>query len=96
MPHAVYFDPFLLCPWDGCDFRIEMIDFRIEKRNDPVVYARIVGSWQLDESYGVMARCPGCSRFVWFGKKLKATAAEPLPAAAEVLPDDWHTIAFIA
>jgi hypothetical protein len=27
MPHVVYVEPFLVCPWAGCDFRIEMIDF---------------------------------------------------------------------
>lgn len=74
MPHVVYYAPFLLCPWPACGFRIEMIDFQLEKMATPDLYARVVAAWGRQPGYGVVGRCPGCGQYVWFGKR---TASKP-------------------
>ena len=96
MPHVVYVAPFLLCPWPGCGFRIEMIDFQLEKSGRPDLYARVVAAWGQQPGYGVVGRCPGCGQFVWVGKDSKQAVPDPPPPGMEVLPDDWGQTAFIA
>jgi hypothetical protein len=96
MPHVIYAVAFFGCPWPGCGCRIEMIDFRLGLPGDPALYNRAVTPWQLDPDDGLVARCPGCGQFVWFGKNRKQTISDPPPPGYDVLPDDWHTVAFIA
>jgi hypothetical protein len=95
MPHAVYYALFLFCPWPGCDFQIAMVDFNLEKSGIPDLYARVVLAWNSQPGYGVVARCPGCGQYVWFGKDSKQAVPDPPTADLEVLPDDWHQIASI-
>jgi len=95
MPHVSFVAAFLLCPWPGCGFKIGLIDFRLEDRQDPPYYKRILAAWYLQPEFGLVARCPGCRQYVWFGKDGKRTVSDPPSADLEVLPDDWHTIATI-
>lgn len=96
MPHALYHDPFLLCPWSGCNFRIEMVDFRVECMNRPDLYTRVQAGWYGPPGYAIHARCPGCGQYVAFSRMNKQAVPAPPPADSDVLPDDWHQIAFIA
>src|SRR5438105_88183 len=41
MPHIVYHDPYIVCPWPGCGYRIAGIDFQLEKLYDPARYAAV-------------------------------------------------------
>ncbi len=96
MPHAVYPMAFLVCPWPGCGYPLEIVDFQLERGADAALYARVVLAWNLQADYGVVGRCPGCNQFVWFGRDEKRAVGEPVPAGFEVLPDDWHRMAFMA
>lgn len=96
MPHVSYLDLFHLCPWPECGFQMVMIDFCLENGSNPALYQRAVSEWNLRPDYGLVARCPGCRQFVWFGKDAKRAVADPPTSDLEVLPDDWHLIAFIA
>lgn len=90
MPHAHYFAPFLLCPWMGCGFRIELVDFRVETLGNPALYRRVVAAWGWVAGYGLLARCPGCSQQVLFTPAGKQAAGESAGLVCDVLPDDWH------
>lgn len=90
MPHVAYPLAFVQCPWTGCGFRIAMVDFRLELGDDRALYTRVVLTWQAQPDYGIVARCPGCQKYVWFGKGSKRAISEPLPMGLDILPDDWH------
>jgi hypothetical protein len=96
MPHVVYFDPYHLCPWAGCGYRIEMIDFQLENRKNPALYAGVIAAWGRQPGYGLIGRCPGCGRYVLFSATGKQAVADPAALGLIVLPDDWHQNAFIA
>ena len=95
MPHIVYFAPYILCPWKECGFRIELLDFQLEKSSDPVLYARVMSAWGHDPDFGVIARCPGCHNYVMFGLANKRTIGDPSATTYPLLPDDWHNNALI-
>lgn len=94
MPHNEYRDPFLLCPW-GCDFRIALIDFRVEAMGDTELYRRVMASWGWVAEYGLVARCPGCGQQVFFTPASKSAVSDVFPGNADVLPNDWHVHAAI-
>jgi hypothetical protein len=94
MPHAVYVAPFLLCPWPGCGFRIEIIDFQLVNLGDPALYAQLLRGWW--QGGGLVGRCPGCQQYVLFDMNGKRSVADPAAAGLTVLPDDWHQTAYIA
>ena len=96
MPHVVYFDLLLLCPWPGCECRIEMIDFRLEATGDAAFYSRVMGDWGRRPGYGLIARCPGCQQYVLFGIDDKLAAHDPAATNLPLLPDDWYLNAYIA
>jgi hypothetical protein len=96
MPHVVYLAASLFCPWAGCGTRIELIDFQLEKMNDQTLYARVMAAWGTQSDFGVVARCPGCQRFVHFGVTEKKPVDDPSATGLPVLPDDWHQLAYIA
>jgi hypothetical protein len=95
MPHVVYLAASLLCPWPGCGYRIELIDFQLEKLNDASLYARVMTSWGVQADFGLVARCPGCQGFVLFGSTSKQRVDDPAATGLPVLPDDWHQTAYI-
>jgi hypothetical protein len=95
MPHVVYIAASILCPWPDCQFRIELVDFRLEKSGDPGLYAQVMTSWGQVDDFGLVARCPGCRRYVVFGLATKQTVADPLAKGLPILPDDWHLNAYI-
>jgi hypothetical protein len=93
MPHAVYRGDFILCPWPGCNLRMELIDFQLEL-GDPALYALVVGHWGIQTDYGLVGRCPGCDHFVRYGLVDKR-AVDPAATSLPILPDDWHQHAYI-
>ena len=96
MPHVVYLGTFIFCPWPGCGFQIELLDFCLEHAGDPTLYASIMSAWGQQPDFGLVARCPGCKQHVWFGLTEKRTVSDPSAAGLIFLPDDWHTRAYIA
>lgn len=93
MPHGIYQDPFIVCPWPGCGFRISAIDFQIEKHADPALYSRVLSAWW--QGPGVAGRCPGCRNFVLFSMTKKQAVTDPAAQGMALLPDDWHLQAYI-
>ncbi len=91
MPHGVYQEPFLLCPWPGCGLRIAAVDFQVEQAADPALYRSVLAAWW--QGPGVVGRCPGCSRHVLFSMRQKKAVSDP--SGMTVLPDDWHQSAYI-
>jgi hypothetical protein len=96
MPHVVYIAASIMCPWHGCDFRIELVDFQLEKMGNAGLYARVMTDWGRLADFGLVARCPGCRRYVVFGLLAKQPAADPLSTGLPILPDDWHLNAYLA
>src|SRR5437588_12744688 len=78
MPHIVYHDADILCPWPGCGYRIAGIDFQLEKLNDPARYGQLLAAWW--QGPGLAGRCPGCGRYVLFGMAGKQTIQDPAAA----------------
>lgn len=95
MPHVVYVGAFILCPWPGCGYRIELIDFNLEKTSDPALYALVMSQWGLQADFGLVARCPSCKQFVRFGLTEKVAVADPSQTGLPVLPDDWDQHAYL-
>jgi hypothetical protein len=93
LPHGVYQEPYLLCPWAGCGFRISAIDFQIENTGDPALYKNVLAGWW--QGPGVVGRCPGCGKHVLFSMTEKKTVSDPCAAGLTVLPDNWHQTAYI-
>jgi hypothetical protein len=88
IPHVVYHDPFLLCPWPGCGYRIAGIDFQLENLNDPAYYTQLLTAWW--QGAGLVGRCPGCGQYVLFSMTDKQAVADPVATGLTVLPDDWQ------
>jgi hypothetical protein len=96
MPHAIYVGAYLLCPWSGCGFQAELVDFRIESMGDPALYARAVASWGWTPGYGLVGRCPGCHQHVLFTPDKKQAVLDlAVTANCDILPDNWHVHADI-
>ena len=89
-PHVVYRDSG--CPHDGCEQRLQAIDFRLEAFGRPV-HDPLVSAWWADT--GFVGRCPRCRCWIHFtihGKQaISDTQAESLPQ----LPDNWADEAVI-
>jgi hypothetical protein len=95
MPHVVYLAASWFCPWSGCGYRIELIDFQLERLNDSALYARVMTAWGIQPDFGIVARCPGCRRYILFGATGKQAVDDPTATGLPVLPDDWHQTAYI-
>jgi hypothetical protein len=95
MPHVVYDAGNILCPWPSCGFRIELVDFQLEKLGDPALYARVMKDWGQQADFGLVACCPACQRYVLFGLMKKQAVADPAAPGLPVLADDWHLNAYV-
>jgi hypothetical protein len=95
MPHAVYIGAFILCPWSGCGYRVELIDFQLEKMGDQAFYSLVMTNWGNQPDFGLVGRCPSCGQFVRFGLTDKKMVADPGETGLPLLADDWHHHAYI-
>lgn len=93
MPHGVYQEPFISCPWPRCEFRIAAVDFQVERSTNPSLYSRVIAAWW--QGPGIVGRCPGCGQHVLFSMNEKRQVADPASPGMTVLPDDWHQQAYI-
>jgi len=93
VPHGIYEDLWIVCPWPGCDYRIAAIDFHIEKMGDPQLYGRVIPAWW--QGPGVVAKCPECGNHVLFSMTEKKCVADSAAGSFVVLPDVWHQYAYI-
>ena len=90
---VAYHPPHHPCPWPGCEARIAGIRFNLEHMYGPAEYdAAVTSFWQ---GPGLVARCPGCGRYVLFGLQEKQIVTDPTSAGAMVLRDDWQETAYI-
>src|SRR5207237_322161 len=64
-PQVVYQGAGQLCPWPGCGYRVAGIRFNLERMGGPATYENWLAGWW--QGPGLVARCPGCKRYVLFG-----------------------------
>ena len=95
MPHVVYLAASLFCPWPGCGHRIELIDFQLEKVNDPGLYARVMTAWALSRLRPDRHVVRDVSAMCCCGATAKQRVEDPAITGLPVLPDDWHQTAYI-
>jgi hypothetical protein len=95
MPHAVYLGLCVMCPWPGCDCRIQAIDFQLELSGDAAFYAQVMLSWGRQTGFGLVGKCPTCGRYVLYGVDAKLAVDDPSAIGCPVLPDDWHQHAYV-
>src|SRR5262245_27587883 len=94
-PHHVVYHPLMQrCPWDGCGYRIAGIRFQLEQMNgDAEEQAHRLAAWWLGP--GLLAKCPGCRRWVLFDVLSKQAVPDPAHTDAPALPEDWHLKAYL-
>ncbi len=94
MPHAAYRNANVWCPWPGCGYRIELIDFQLELGGNPPFYSQVMINWGLP-GYGLIGQCPGCRQYVLFRPSDKQPFDNPNMSTLPLLPDDWPQHAFV-
>lgn len=90
---VVYHEANHPCPWPGCGLRIAAVHFQLEQLGDPSQTSSWLDAWW--KGPGLVARCPGCSRYVLFDLEEKRTVTDPASLEHAVLPDDWQHKAHI-
>jgi hypothetical protein len=93
MPHMVYQNPFQLCPWEGCGFRIASIDFQLEKISDRELKKALLAAWW--QGPGFVGRCPRCGQYVLYSMDGKQVISDSQAQGFAMLPDDWYQNAFV-
>lgn len=83
-PHVVYSET--ACPHEGCDQRMQAIDFRLEEFGKDV-HDPLVRAWWDDT--GFVGRCPRCDRWIHFTIRAKQAIGEEQAAQLPDLPSDW-------
>ncbi len=96
MPHVVYLGIAIACPWLGCTYQIELIDFQLELTDDATLYDRVMKAWGTQADFGIVGSCPGCGRPVAYQLDRKLAVEDPIGSGLPLLPDDWHRRAYIA
>ncbi len=89
-PHVVYGDEF--CPHEGCEQKLQAIDFRLEAFG-PSVHDPLVRAWWDDT--GFAGRCPGCGSWIHFTIREKRAIRNEEAAQLPNLPEKWHSEAVI-
>jgi hypothetical protein len=89
-PHIVYSDA--SCPHDGCEQRLQAINFRLEDHGRSV-HDPLVRAWWDDT--GFAGRCPGCGGWIHFTLRAKRALTAAEAARYPQLPENWHTGATI-
>jgi hypothetical protein len=67
-----------------------MVDFQLERLNQPELYNRVVLGWGRRDGFGVIGCCPKCRRHVLFSDVAKTAVENPDDYDLPQLPDDWH------
>jgi hypothetical protein len=93
MPHIIYRPPYVVCPWPNCSHSIAGVDFQLELMGDQALYQRLMEGWW--KGVGLVGRCPSCGRYVLFSMRDKRPVQDPTEYAGALLPDDWHTKAYL-
>ena len=89
-PHVVYSEA--ACPHDGCEQRMQAIDFRLEAHGRSV-HDLLVRAWWDD--IGFAGRCPRCHRWIHFTIRGKRAITAEQAAELPRLPENWHDVAII-
>lgn len=88
---VVYQDPHVVCPWPGCGYRINAIQFHLEKW--PQLENRLLKAWW--QGPGLAGRCPKCNLYVLFSVTAKSVIDDLTDFSSANLPDDWHKNAHV-
>jgi hypothetical protein len=83
-----------LCPWPACGAAISAIDFRLDRMGNATQFEKWLAAWWREQ--GLVARCPGCGRYVLFGHEGKQPVENSADRPDAILPDDWVVKAQIA
>ena len=89
-PHVVYHDA--LCPHQGCQQRLQAIDFRLEAFGRDV-HDPLVRAWWDDT--GFAGRCRLCGHWIHFTIRQKRAIDDAQASALPQLPANWASEAVI-
>jgi hypothetical protein len=89
-PHVVY--SHAICPWSGCDCRMQAIDFRLEDHGKGI-HDQLVKAWWDDT--GFAGRCPKCGRWIHFTIQEKRPIGDAAAAQLPQLPANWYAKATV-
>jgi len=93
MPHIIYRPPYVVCPWPNCRYAIAGVDFQLEAMGGQTLYQQLMEAWW--KGVGLVGRCPGCGDYVLFTMQDKRRVTDPAEYGGALLPDDWHTHAYL-
>lgn len=83
---VVYPSAHALCPWAGCNQRIDGIHFQLDKWVPPEDLDRLLKAWWAGP--GLIGRCPECAHPVLFALTHKSRWTDLVPKE-NGLPEDW-------
>ena len=89
-PHVVYPDD--SCPHEGCQQRLQAIDFRLQAFGNPV-HDPLVRAWWDDT--GFAGRCPSCGNWIRFTIREKKAVSAEEASQLPTLPDSWFREAIV-
>src|SRR5262249_21264069 len=89
-PHVIYSDA--ACPHEGCEQRLQGIDFQLESYG-PAVHDSLVRAWWDDT--GFAGRCPRCHGWIHFTIRGNRAITTDEAAALPQLPEDWYSRAVV-
>jgi len=89
-PHVVYRDS--SCPHEGCEQRLQAIDFRLEAFGRSV-HDPLVRAWWDD--IGFAGRCPSCRCWIHFTIRDRQAVDETVARGLPQLPANWADEAVI-
>lgn len=92
-PHVHYDDP--KCPHEGCNSRMEWIDFKLELHGDPErIYKPLVTAWW--QGTGFVGRCPSCQGWIRFTTLRMEPIEDRQAPHYPQLPENWQGVAQFA
>ena len=84
-----------VCTHEGCGYRMEWIDFKLELHGDPEgVYKPLVRSWW--DGVRFVGRCPRCHGWVRFTTLEISACGDDEAVGLPMLPGNWASVAQIA
>jgi len=89
-PHVIYRDSD--CPHEGCEHKLQAIDFRLEEHGRAVHDALVKAWW---DDIGFVGRCPSCDGWIHFTIQYKRPMSEQEASNLPQLPDDWFVKATV-
>lgn len=89
-PHVVYTE--VDCPYEGCECRMQAIDFRLEDHGRRIHDSLVTAWW---DDTGFAGRCPDCGGWIHFTIREKRCITDDQAANLPQLPNDWYAKATV-